>query len=133
MDNAKTKFRWLFEIPGFTTFQILNFERPKYYKMDATTEDWCIHPLHVEMIDISNPSTSHAVIEWMNTSDPRDGVLKMLDWAGNILEEWTFLGLQLIEVDLGDLKHGSSECCTIKLCVKPAQAILKPLKEQCSL
>lgn len=107
--EPKRKFRWLFGIEGFPAFVMKTAERP-FWNLEEKQSF-----VNVTIYDPILPSMSHEVWKWCKDKTTKNGVLKLLDQVGDVIEEWKFTGLKPNQVSFGKVDYSKSDACEIDM------------------
>lgn len=147
--EPKRKNRWMMSIDGIGIDQwmVQTSSRPSLTIGETeipymNTSTWIAgravwETIEIQFIDVIGPSSSQSVVDWIREciefSTGRMGYainykkniqLKMLDPAGQVVEQWTLEGAFPTNANFGDLDMSSDDLATINVTVRFDRAIL---------
>ena len=114
--EPKREFRWTLELDGIDSYLLKDCQRPDFWFDNDNTLN--VSPMQAHFYDPIAPSAAQQFSEWIKAQSndvlhKREGTLKLLDAVGIVIEEWKLSGMQLQQVQFGNLDYASSEPLTI--------------------
>lgn len=91
-----------FKIEGLEDFEVIEVSRPRFEIKDGNIT---LSTLSATLKDISNPSLPHALMRWLaeqvttENYKPRSATLKLFDAAKNVIEEWKYERIRLLNIN----------------------------------
>jgi len=107
--DPKRQFRWILKVDGLPSFAVKSTRRPALSRSSSDQ-------LRAKFFDPVVPSTSESFWKWWKSREKKNASLSLLDPVGIVMEEWKYVGLDLVYVDFGELDYSKADPVEIYFC-----------------